>query len=79
MSEYDHMMRGGKTGSGPMADHIQARPLCFFCARHASGLSQLPADIHLLLVGLIFAHLFLSVERRSKRAAAKVCPFFITF
>jgi len=24
MSEYDHMMRGGKTGSGPMADHIQA-------------------------------------------------------
>jgi len=27
MSEYDHMMRGGKTGSGPMADHIQARPL----------------------------------------------------
>jgi hypothetical protein len=30
MSEYDHMMRGGKTGSGPMADHIQARALCFF-------------------------------------------------
>lgn len=24
MSEYDHMMRGGKTGSGPMADHIQS-------------------------------------------------------
>jgi hypothetical protein len=27
MSEYDHMMRGGKTGSGPMADHIQVRGL----------------------------------------------------
>ena len=27
MSEYDHMMRGGKTGSGPMADHIQVRVL----------------------------------------------------
>jgi hypothetical protein len=30
MSEYDHMMRGGKTGSGPMADHIQACLLHFF-------------------------------------------------
>ena len=68
MSEYDHMMRGGKTGSGPMADHIQARPLCFFCARHASGPRHLPADMHLLLVAFFSLTYFFqsNVDRRER-------------
>ena len=78
MSEYDHMMRGGKTGSGPMADHIQARSLGFFCARGEGGASHRAAYIALLRVPLLPSHASLSPMWIEGSACASASPVHYT-